>query len=218
MRILFTTMIMVLLLTACQETPSYEKLVSQFQKEYKVQFVKKEQAVLTIFTPQKIAADLAFCNKYIDRFKAIQEDDFPFGERGQLVELTLQVVEKKDRINSFLTYPDRYDVRRPLMKTLENDEWSLNKKLGIVQEQLSLTNRYYTAAKHNLQKVQEASALNAIQLHKRTYFLLDKELPKLLAQTTWEEERRVQFLKELEKAKLAVKDYVGYCRSLAQLA
>lgn len=203
--------------SSCAPTPTFEQLTQQYRTDYERQFASDRTAALTIFTPQKVSADLAFCDKYLQRFSEVQDGDFPFDDRRGLAELTAQLTDKRQRIASYRSFPDRYDIRRPIERILAADGKTLEAKLKVVEEQLSLSKRYYAAAKSNLQSVQPAAAKNAVRLHQQTYRLLDRELPQLIALTSWNKLQQQQFLRYAETAKLAVKDYIGYCRSLSRL-
>ncbi|MFK7934990.1 MAG: hypothetical protein AB8G22_15880 [Saprospiraceae bacterium] len=203
--------------SSCAPAPTFEQLAQQYRVDYSRQFASDDTATLTIFTPQKVKADLAFCDKYLDRFNQVQNGDFPFDDRQSLAQLTTQLQDKQNRIKTYLTFPDRYDIRRPIERILAAEGETLEAKLKVVEKQLSLTKRYYAAAKDNLKSVQPDAAKNAVRLHQRTYQLLDRELPELVALTSWNSLQQQQFLRYAEVAKIAVKDYIGYCRSLSRL-
>lgn len=215
--LIISSLSLLFLFVSCQQTPTFEQLAKQYNTDYTLQFAKEDNEVLTIFTPQKVAADIAFCDKYLELFTEVQDGDFPIDKRQNLADLTAQLEDKRQRISSYLTFPDRYDIRRPIERILTAEGHTLEEKLSVVEQQLSLTKRYYAAAKSNLKRVQPEAAKNAVRLHQRTYQLLDNELPILVAKTNWNHFQQQQFLRYAEVAKLAVKDYIGYCRSLSRL-
>ncbi|MEL7020790.1 MAG: hypothetical protein AAGK47_04230 [Bacteroidota bacterium] len=201
----------------CTSSPTFEQLAQQYTQAYKQQFATDQTAALTIFSPQKIKADLAFCDHYLTRFSTVQDGDFPFDQRQSLYQLSSQLQDKRQRVASYLSFPDRYDIRRPIERTLATTDKTLEEKLSIIEYQMGLSQRYYDAAKTNLKSVQPAAARNAVRLHQKTYKLLDRQLPELVALSTWDEQQQRQFLRYAERAKMAVKDYIGYCRSLSRL-
>ena len=95
-----------------------------------------------------------------------------------------------------------------------SEDVSLPEKLGFIQDHLKESDKYYEAAKVLVDNPLPNKTLLAVQKHLFGLNFLQKELADSLYQARFVPELGQSFRNDLERTRLAVKDYIAYCESL----
>lgn len=110
--------------------------------------------------------------------------------------------------------PALYNIGEHLKRSLADRVRPLNERLNIIKTQMELSGDYYNAAKRNLQKPDPDRTGDALQNQMLTLDFLDTELTAALQAAALSSHEKEAFQKVLTKARMEVKDYLAFCRSL----
>lgn len=215
-----------LLLTACvllvitfivwrnaDPTIRFRKLQEKLSADYQ-NIAYKDSMVFVVMEPEQVIGS-------INRLKYYQREF----QRFQPAALKSLHQKERERINQLINQqillwqktqqdPSLYNIGEPLRSILQNVELSLQNRLQQIENQLQLSESYYTAAKSNLIFPDSTKIQPAMQQQLQTLRFLQKELPDSLRNANLQAPQRVIFLANTKKATLAVKDYLAFCRSL----
>ena len=106
--------------------------------------------------------------------------------------------------------PGLFNIRRSLIRILRTPYTRLPERLKTISEKLSLAPAFYEAAKNQVIRPDRVKSGQAIRSHIETYLFLDQELRDSLDLIPFPDP---DFLSRIERAKLSVKDYIGFCES-----
>lgn len=110
--------------------------------------------------------------------------------------------------------PALYNIGEHWKRSLANRVRPLNERLNIIKIQMELSSDYYNAAKRNLQKPNPDRTGDALQSQLLTLDFLDTELTAALQAAALSLQEKEAFQQVLTKARMEVKDYLAFCRSL----
>lgn len=110
--------------------------------------------------------------------------------------------------------PAQYNIGEHLKRSLADRVRPLNERLNIIKTQMELSSDYYNAAKRNLQKPSPDRTGDALQNQMLTLEFLDSELTAALQAAALSSQEKEAFQQVLTKARMEVKDYLAFCRSL----
>ena len=199
---------------SCSQDYRFEQLISQLETQYQEQFRRPKGQALIIISAKKIQIDLDFCKHQLDALEQFSEADLKQEHQQTKQKYITQLKAKHQQISHYQGQATRYNVGKSIQKVLDHNELPLMKKLSIVKQQLKQTPLYYETAKQNLQQPDGLNAQKALYNHTATFILLTQSLPDSLKYSNWNSNQNQLFRQELEKAILAVKDYMAFCRSL----
>lgn len=110
--------------------------------------------------------------------------------------------------------PALYSIGEHLKRSLSDRVRPLNERLNIIKTQMELSGDYYRAAKMNLQKPNPGRTGDAMKNQLLTLGFLDTELTAALQAAQLSPQEKEAFGAVLAKARIEVKDYLAFCRSL----
>jgi len=119
---------------------------------------------------------------------------------------------KQDQI--YQTDPSQYDIWPNLLSSFLQLERSVLDSLSFFEYNLRAVAPFYQTAKAQLRSATPEKIADAIQRNRQTYLYLSQQLPEKLKKIPLEQERKAHFLNSIDEARLAVKDYIAFCKSL----
>ena len=122
------------------------------------------------------------------------------------------LVGVNELVNQNETNPCLYNIHHPFSRILKSSYTTLDKRLEIIYAKLDKVPLFYEEAKKRLINMDDAQASLAVGQHVQTYLFLENELRDSL------QESHLNFVPKfearIEAARLADKDYIGYCESV----
>lgn len=171
---------------------------------------------LHIPTVETIDSIRLFYNDFSTKLKSIESttltDDNIVNQQSK------DIAKMKNILNSINVYLSNYD-RNPILynvyfgfnRILNTPFATPSEKLEILNKKLERVPFFYETAKSRLSHATIEQADETIKLHINTYLFFDKTLPDFIKK---HQSMTPQYQRNIEFAKLAIKDYVAYVESL----
>lgn len=152
--------------------------------------------------------------RYLRELRKINPEKLSALHREEWKERNKFIAQQMQNLAKLRQDPSVYNIVEPLKNTLANQEMPLQSRLQQIENQLQSAKLYYRNAKTNLTTPDSAKLQPAIQQHLQTLYFLQNELIDSLRKAHPSEIQRDTFLARTIEAKIAVKDYIAFCRSL----
>ncbi|MBK8877334.1 MAG: hypothetical protein IPN74_01915 [Haliscomenobacter sp.] len=109
--------------------------------------------------------------------------------------------------------PARYNLPGRWKALLSNPEFS-NQEIGeLLKKQLPEAGPYYQRARQKLTAPAKDQCRLALEKHILGIAFIDSELQEAIAKSGFQESEKAQLRKDLHAARLALKEYIGWCNS-----
>lgn len=204
-----------LLLGACQQKPSaFDRWLAKYELDEPLAYFEQSPDSFYVVAPTELLEELNRMDKTYQQLENLKDSILPQSHWGKRQLYLLAIDSLKDKWSSCHLDPSLYNLPGYCKKLLVKEDISLPEKLGYVQDYLRDSESYYTAAKQLVEDPLPNKTLLAIQKHLFGLNFLQKELSDSLYEANLVPELRQSFRIDLERTRLAVKDYLAYCESL----
>lgn len=204
-----------LLLGACQHKPSaFDRWLAKYELDEPVAYFEQSPDSFYIVAPAELLEEVGRMDQTYARLESLKDSILPQSHWGKRRHYLHQMDSLKEKWSSCHRDPSLYNLPGYCKKLLVTADVSLPEKLGFIQDQLRGSDEYYEAAKLLVDNPQPNKTLLAVQKHLFGLHFLQKELTDSLSQARFVPELRQSFRTDLERTRLAVKDYLAYCESL----
>lgn len=170
--------------------------------------------VFSISSRNQLNQEKAFFQQYGVRLKKIAPEQLSARNKATYLQLEQRISEHLKELHALQTDPSLYNLGGELKVILSNDSIPLDGRLLHIGQSLKEADIYYLNAKANLIKPHPDKTSLAIQKQLRTLNFLNGELLDPLMHSNLSTPEREEITQKTAQAKIAVKDYLAFCRSL----
>lgn len=204
-----------LLLGACQQKPSaFDRWLAKYELDEPLAYFEQSPDSFYVVAPLELLEEVNRMERTYGELQNLKDSILPQSHWGKR-KLYLQEIDSlKEKWSSCRQDPSLYNLPGYCKKLLVLEDISLPEKLGYIQDHLKDGENYYLAAKKLVDNPIPNKTLLAVQKHLFGLNFLQKELTDSLDRASLVPELRQSFQVDLERTRLAVKDYLAYCESL----
>ena len=173
--------------------------------------------ILVIPSETKLADDLLFCQQYLDSLSLIKKEKLSLESQEDLLDHQEQlhgIIKHISNKTVFNSDPTFYNVQGPFRYLLQSQHAPLKHRLLIINKKMQSIPSYYRTAKNNLTKPKKEKITQAIDQHLNTFAFFQQTMRDSLFKAQLEKTERKKFIRNLNKAQDAIKDYVAFCNSV----
>lgn len=152
--------------------------------------------------------------QYLIRLKKINIERLNANNKVLYTQLEQSITKQLRILHTLQTDPSVYNLGGEMKAMLVNDSIPLDGRLLRIGQLLKDADSYYLTAKANLTQPHPDRTVLAMQKQLRTLNFLNGELLDSLTLANLSVPEREELKTKAAQAKLAVKDYLGFCRSL----
>ena len=191
----------------------FKKAIAQ---DYQAQIapLSKKEYVLNISEPPLLEAEHHFYRYYSINFRPNNASGLNEKNKADWQRLKNQMQDKLLEIKQLRSDPSLYNLGGVIKTTLVRKNTTSEEKWQRLERQLQEAPWYYTVAKDNLVHPDTAKTRLAMDKQLLTLQLLQTELLDSLSRSKLKEPQRQSILTHHYKARIAVKDYLAFCRSI----
>lgn len=191
----------------------FQQLKKDYNKNYNV-IITKDTVLMGIPAAAQLSALISHFNHYKFELQKIKPEQLKAPNRAAWQQMSQVIVAQIQFLQKLRQDPRLYNIGELYKSTLKNKERTLKSRLQLIENQLQIAAKYYDNAKANLINPDSANLQPAIQQQLQTLHFLQNELLDSLYRAKLSQATHETFLANTHKAKLAVKDYLAFCRSL----
>lgn len=159
--------------------------------------------------------DCSACLSDVERAgKALQTQVLDIADKSLLSSLLNEVEQKKRFVDTLRHDPAQYNLRDIAWYKLHHTSEPISYRLDDINWFLMKVPDYYEAAKANIVQPIPDKCRLAVQKQLLSLDFLNHELKDSLFNAPVKKQFVEQMLVRIDHAKLAIKDYIGYCESL----
>ncbi|NET30896.1 MAG: hypothetical protein F6K19_02685 [Cyanothece sp. SIO1E1] len=204
-----------LLLGACQQNPSaFDRWLAKYELDEPLAYFEQSPDSFYVVAPLELLEEVSRMDRTYAQLENLKDSILPQSHWGKRRLYLHQMDSLKEKWSSCHQDPSLYNLPGYCKKLLVSEDVSLPEKLGFIQDHLKESDKYYEAAKVLVDNPLPNKTLLAVQKHLFGLNFLQKELADSLYQARFVPELRQSFRNDLERTRLAVKDYIAYCESL----
>ena len=130
------------------------------------------------------------------------------------VSTVAQSIEDLEQNQIYQKDPSQYDVGPNIQASALPSEQILQDSHTVFEYNLRAVPPFYQTAKAQLDTATIEKIKAAIQVNRTTYLYLSQQLIPQIEKIKLDGERKDYFLASLDEARIAVKDYIAFCKSL----
>ncbi len=211
--------IVMLLLLACTAWLAYDSNPNTIFRRLQRDFDQNHPTIaeinpLAVMPTRELQTAQQFYRHFETDLQNINPDRLSNKNKATYTRLQQQVAENLSEIHALQSDPSLYNLGGALKTSLSNDTLTLEQRLSTIHSFLKESSSYFAAAKSNLQQPDPEKTVLAIQKQLLTLNFLQAELLDSLARSFLSANEKEAFMERTSKAKIAVKDYLAFCRSL----
>ncbi len=204
-----------LLLGACQQKPSaFDRWLAKYELDDPLAYFEQSPDSFYVVTPLELLEEVNRMDKTRGTLENLKDSILPQSHWQKRRYYLQEIDSLKEKWSSCQQDPSLYNLPGYCKKLLVVQDVSLPEKLGYIQDQLKESESYYRAAKELIDTPLPNKTLLAVQKHLFGLNFLQKELSDSLSKANLVPESRLRFQTDLERTRIAVKDYLAYCESL----
>lgn len=213
MRLIILPVGMLLCLAACT---SPDRQIRHLEQDMLAEFplLLADEILPVVFTEQRMDSIASACAVFRSRVERIGQRKLNPEQTAAIEHAHRQLAEYESFYKELSTNPDTYNLGGYLKNTLVQASMPMPRRLPMLTAQMERADLYYAAARNNLNRPEPERARIAVRKHLHALELLDGELRDSLAGAKLDPYERETFEEALLKAKLAIKDYIAFCRSI----
>ncbi len=208
-----------------EDDPKFADLTQKFLDEfwevhpsYASQLgLSKYDAILEIPDEDNRKKRTAFYEKYVERFKAVEEDELSFAQRTDR-ELILNQLEGSlwsyNEFRPFEWNPSAYNIGSAVSSVLEKEKRPLNDRIKDISEKLLKSPEYYQAAKNNIKKPTKEHTRLAIKQTKGLIKYLKGDVKKKIGESTLSAREKSTARQRVGSAAAAAQRYLTFLRGV----
>lgn len=203
-----------LFFSACTPDQQYQIAAGSIKKSWKkTAYVAKQWPELLSTT--EINAATQVIKEGLNTLNAFEGKSLSIKLRKDEADLRNILNEAATNLERLQKDPSFYDFSARLKAKRSRVDDSLDAQLKAIAPLLPLAEAYYHQAKLNLRPTDPTRCSAAVDLHIQGVTFLDQNLEKGILAVDWPDKAKEDFQKNLFQAKLALKDYLAWCRSQA---
>jgi len=154
-------------------------------------------------------------NKSLNTLNSFQGKSLAIKLRKDEAALRNALTEARNTLERLQKDPSFYDFSTRLKAKLTQADGAMDQKLQTIAPLLPIAEAYYRQAKLNLHPSDPTLCSAAVERHIQGVAFLDQNLAQAIATVDWPNQAKTDFQKNLFQTKLALKDYLAWCRSQA---
>ncbi len=200
--------------SACTPDQQYQIAAGSIKKNWqKTAYTTKEWPEL--LSVSEINDATLVINKSLNTLNSFQGKPLAIKLRKDEAALRNILTEARNTLERLQKDPSFYDFSARLKAKLVQAGGAMDQKLQTIAPLLPLSEAYYGQAKLNLHPTDPTLCSAAVEGHIQAVVFLDQDIAKTLPPTEWSTKAKADFQKNLFQTKLALKDYLAWCRSQA---
>ncbi|MBX2873707.1 MAG: hypothetical protein KTR30_16445 [Saprospiraceae bacterium] len=204
-----------LFLGACQQKPSaFDRWLAKYELDEPLAYFEQSPDSFYVVAPSELLEEVGRMDRTYEQLETLKDSILPQSHWSKRRSYLQEIDSLKEKWSSCRQDPSLYNLPGYCKKLLTLEDISLPEKLGYIQDYLKDSEVYYEAAKQLVDNPLPNKTLLAIQKQVFGLSFLQKELSDSLYQANLVPELRQSFRTDLERTRLAVKDYLAYCESL----
>lgn len=198
---------------------SYNSNVRLEQMQYayhkkKELITSKSTTKINLPTTLQLEALQKHYNNYLIDLKKIDPSKLSLDNQRSR-ERSIRQVRKELQVFERMTQdPSYYDIGLPLRQILDDRTLNNQERFFLIESKLETAKLYYEIAKQHLHSPDFNKIKPAIQIQLKTYHFLQHEMIDALNIANLTPLQQKRFLSKWNAAKLAIKDYLAFCRSI----
>jgi hypothetical protein len=202
------------LFSACTPDQQYQFAAGSIKKNWKkTAYTTKEWPEL--LTATEINTTSLLIKESIINLNSFQGKSLSIKLRKDEADLLNVLNEAATTLKRLQKDPSFYDFSARLQAKLGQADAPMAQKLQTISPLLPLAETYYRQAKLNLHPTDPTLCSAAVEKHIQSVAFLDQNLAHAIAAVDWPNQAKADFQKNLFQTKLALKDYLAWCRSQA---
>ncbi len=206
--------VFLLLCTACTPDQQYQMTARAIKNQWRdAAFSKKEWPELLTFSEIQSSED--FIQNKLRQLANYQFKSLSAHNQADLNTLQIALQKVDTTLQKLRKDPTQYDFAQRLQATFSQSDLSSDQKLRGIARQLPLAGSYYQHAKENLQPADAQLCAAAVERHVSGLTYLNREINLALQQNNLPKADRAVFQNDFNRMKLALMDYLAWCRSQA---
>lgn len=163
--------------------------------------------------PEDLEAFQESLQSFATTLTAIDPLSLPSARKETYVQLKKALEETVRQTASLRDNPALYNLPGRWKALLSNPEFS-NQEIGeLLKKQLPEAGAYYQRARQKLTAPTKAHCRLALEKHILGIAFLDRELEEAISRSGFQEAEKAHMRKDLQAARLALKEYIGWCNS-----
>ncbi len=170
--------------------------------------------ILQIIHPGQLNKQQILLQQYLARLKKIGPERLNSNNKSLYAQLEQRITKQLETLHTLQTDASVYNLGGALKVMLVNDSIPLDRRLLRIGQFLKDADSYYLTAKANLTQPHPDKTALAMQKQLRTLSFLNGEFLDSLALANLSAPEREELKTNAVQAKLVVKDYLAFCRSL----
>jgi hypothetical protein len=200
--------------SACTPDQQYQIAAGSIKKNWqKTAYATKEWPEL--LSVSEISEATLVINKSLNTLNSFQGKSLAIKLRKDEAAIRKTLTEARNTLERLQKDPSFYDFSARLKAKLSQSDDSMDSQLKTIAPLLPLAEAYYRQAKLNLHPSDPTLCSAAVDGHIRAVAFLDLDIAKTLPTAEWSAKYKADFQKNLFQTKLALKDYLAWCRSQA---
>ncbi|HMO40571.1 MAG TPA: hypothetical protein PKC76_15095 [Saprospiraceae bacterium] len=194
----------------------FQRTKADFQQHWQTRIAPLYDTIyqLTIAAPTAWQADAQLCSTTLQQISQIDPTRLSQRYRAERQHFERQLHERLSQIQTWQTDPAHYNLGGALKATLVNPDFSMDIRLLQLEAQLREAPRYYAIAKSNLARPDSARTKLAIDKQLLGLRFIESELADSLQLANLSDAQHAAIATHTYAARLALKDYIAFCRSL----
>ena len=176
--------------------------------------ILNENYTFPIVHPGELNKKQVLLQQYLARLKKIDLERLNVKNKVLSTQLEQSITKQLRTLHTLQTDPSIYNLGGEMKAMLVSDSIPLDGRLLRIGQLLKDADAYYSTAKANLTQPHPDRTVLAMQKQLRTLNFLNGELLDSLALANLSAPEREELKTKAAQAKLAVKDYLAFCRSL----
>jgi hypothetical protein len=200
--------------SACTPDQQYQIAAGSIKKNWqKTAYATKEWPEL--LSVSEINDATLVINKSLNTLNTFQGMSLAIMLRKDEAAIRNTLTEARKTLERLQKDPSFYDFSARLNAKLAQADGAMDQKLQTIAPLLPLAEAYYRQAKLNLRPIDPTLCSAAVGEHIQGVSFLDQDIAKTLPPAEWSTKAKADFQKNLFQTKLALKDYLAWCRSQA---
>jgi hypothetical protein len=200
--------------SACNPDQQYQIAAGSIKKDWqKTVYATKEWPEL--LSVSEINDATLVINKSLNTLNSFQGKPIAIKLRKDEASIRNTLTEARNTLERLQKDPSFYDFSARLKAKLVQANRAMDQKLQTIAPLLPLAEAYYGQAKLNLHPSDPTLCSAAVDGHIQGIAFLDQDIAKALPPDEWSTKAKEDFQKNLFQTKLALKDYLAWCRSQA---
>ncbi|MBK7872264.1 MAG: hypothetical protein IPJ74_17110 [Saprospiraceae bacterium] len=162
----------------------------------------------------KLKKEEQYFKNYQAQLKEINRAQLKDKNKAAYIKLEQKIKERLTLLHKMKTDPSLYNLGGELKIILSSDSIALDARLLRIGQGMKEAAIYYMSAKNNLNQPDPEKTTLAIQKQLLSIKFLNGELLDSLARSSLSAQEKEAFIARTYEAKIAIKDYLAFCRSL----